>query len=147
MSELLRLDFAGEQLARAIRQIGAWLAGPSEFVATAPLNVAALAVLVRVALWRSADPWLRLLALATLMQHVVGIFFLTYSRYHYLTWLLTLLVVAVWVRREGLDLLQQRFPVFAKRVAGHRSSAALARALARMGRTMEEPPETRRAAT
>ena len=30
LAELLRLDFAGEQLARAIRQVGAWLAGPAE---------------------------------------------------------------------------------------------------------------------
>ncbi len=147
LAELLRFDFAGEQLARAIRQIGAWLAGPSESVVMAPLNLAALVVLVRVALWRSADPWLRLIALATLVQHFVGTFFLMYSRYHYLTWLLTLLVVAVWAHREGLELLQRRFPAFSKRVAGHRLSAALARGLARMARTMEESPETRRAAT
>ena len=30
LQELLRFDFAGEQLARAIRQVGDWLAGPSE---------------------------------------------------------------------------------------------------------------------
>jgi hypothetical protein len=53
----------------------------------------------------------------------------------------------VWVHREGLELLQRRFPVLAKRVASHRLSAALARGLARMARIMEAPQETRRAAT
>ena len=118
LAELLRFDFAGEQLARAIRQVGDWLAGPSESVVMAPLNLVALVVLVRVALWRGADPWLRLIALATLVQHFVGTFFLMYSRYHYLTWLLTLLVVAVWARCEGLDLLQRRFPAFSQARGG-----------------------------
>src|SRR5262249_53080766 len=60
--ELAHSNFAGEHVARAMRQIGGWLAGPSEAVVMAPLNAAAILVLVRVALWRGADPWLRLTA-------------------------------------------------------------------------------------
>src|SRR5262245_56681092 len=61
-AELAHLNFAGEHEARAMRQITGWLAGPSESIAMAPLNAAAILVLVRVALWRGADPWLRLTA-------------------------------------------------------------------------------------
>jgi hypothetical protein len=141
--ELLRLDFAGEHLAAATRRIGEWLAGPSESIVMAPLHIAAIAVLVRVALWRAADPWLRLTALATLVQQGVAIFYVSAGRYHYLTWLLTLLVVAAWVQREGLELLRRRFPTFTERVARHRLSAALVRGLARMS---DNVPEERRAA-
>jgi hypothetical protein len=146
LSEILRFDLSGDHVARAVKQIGGWLAGPSESVVMAPLGIAGIAVLVRVALWRRADHWLRLTALAILVQQCIGVFYATAGRYYYVTWLLTLLVVTVWVHREGLRLLQWRFPVFAKRVASHRLSAGLARGLARMARTMEEPPEARRAA-
>jgi len=108
LAELLRFDFAGEQLGRAIRHLGAWLAGPSESVVTAPLHIAAIAVLTRVAVWRDADPWLRLTAAATLVQQCVGVFSVTAGRYHYLTWLLTLLVAAAWVEREALPLWRRR---------------------------------------
>ena len=50
----------------------------------------------------AADPWLRLAALATLVQQCVGIFYRPFARYYYLTWLMTLLVVAVWAHREGV---------------------------------------------
>jgi hypothetical protein len=138
LGELLRLDLAGEHLARVVRQIGSWLAGPAESVVTAPLNLAAIVVLVRVALWRSADPWLRLIALATLVQHGVGLLFILYARYYYLTWLLTLLVAAVWMHREGRDLLRRWFPAFTARVAEHRLSGALARSVGRMAHLEEK---------
>jgi hypothetical protein len=138
LGELLRLDFAGEHLARVARQLGAWLGGPAESLVTAPLNLAAVVVLVRVALWRSADPWLRLIALATLVQHGVGLFFLLYERYYYLTWLLTLLVATVWFHREGLDLLRRQCPRFTEKVAGARASIAITRGLARLSRTLDD---------
>src|SRR5262249_31175162 len=74
-AELAHLNFAGEHMARALRQIAGWLAGPSESIAMVPLNAAAILVLVRVALWRGADPWLRLTAFATLAQHGVALFY------------------------------------------------------------------------
>jgi hypothetical protein len=132
--ELLRGDFAGEHVTRAIEQIGAWLAGPSELVMLAPLQAAALVLLVRVVLWRAADPWLRLLALATLAQHGVGLFYVIAGRYHYVTWLLTLAVVTAWLYGERLAILRKRWPHFCERVAAHPARQALARGLDRMAR-------------
>jgi hypothetical protein len=137
LAELAHLNFAGEHVARALRQIGGWLAGPSESIAMAPLNAAAILVLVRVALWRGAEPWLRLTAFATLAQHGVALFYPGDGRYHYLTWLLTLLVVAAWVHGEGLVMLRRWFPRFTQRVAKHPASLALARGLARMSEMVE----------
>ena len=113
--ELLRLDFAGEHVRRGLLQMARWLAGPSESFAMIPFNLAAVAILIRIAL-RSGfydacyDPWLRLIAAAALAQHTVAWFYLSSDRYYYLTWLLTLLVCAVWVRDEGLAMLQRRAP-------------------------------------
>ncbi len=132
LAELAHLDLAGEHVVRALRQIGGWLAGPSESVAMAPLNAAAIVVLVRVAVWKQADGWLRLTACATLAQHCVALFYAPTGRYAYVTWLLTLLVVAVWVHDEGIALVRQRFPAFTARVAKHPASLALGRGLDRM---------------
>jgi hypothetical protein len=137
LAELAHLNFAGEHVARALRQIGGWLAGPSEAIAMVPLNAAAILVLVRVALWRRADPWLRLTAVATLAQHGVALFYPGDGRYHYLTWLLTLLVVAAWVHGEGLPTVRRWFPRFTQRVAKHPASLALSRGLARMSEMVE----------
>jgi hypothetical protein len=137
LAELARFDLAGDHVARAIRQIGGWLAGPSEAVVMAPLHVAAIAVLARVAVRGGVDPWLRLTACATLVQQCVGIFYATAGRYYYLTWLLTLLVVAVWVHGEGIELVRRRFPEFSQRVAEHPASAALGRGLDRIARLLE----------
>jgi hypothetical protein len=111
LGELIRLDLHGEHIVRALRHIGGWLAGPSESHLMIPLNAAAIVVLVRIAAWKEIDPWLRLTAWATFAQQCVGIFYATAGRYHYLTWLLTLLVVVVWIRHEGLDLVRRRYPV------------------------------------
>jgi hypothetical protein len=102
-----------------------------------PFNAAAILVLVRVALWRRADPWLRLTALATLAQHGVALFYPGDGRYHYLTWLLTLLVVAAWVHGEGLPIVRRWFPHVSARVAKHPASLALARGLGRMSETLQ----------
>jgi hypothetical protein len=136
-AELAHLNFAGEPVARAMRQIAGWLAGPSEAIAMTPLNAAAILVLVRVALWRGAEPWLRLTAFATLAQHGVALFYPGDGRYHYLTWLLTLLVVAAWVHGEGLDIVRRSFPRFTQRVAKHPASLALTRGLARMSEMVQ----------
>ncbi len=137
LAELAHLKFAGEHVARAMRQIGGWLAGPSESVVMAPLNAAAILVLLRVALWRGADPWLRLTACATLAQHGVALFYPGDGRYHYLTWLLTLLVVAAWIHGEGVAMLRRWFPRCTQRVAKHPASLALARGLDRMSAMLQ----------
>src|SRR5262249_7283335 len=113
LGELAHLNFAGEHVVRALRQIAGWLAGPPESLAMVPLNAAAVVVLIRVVFWWRADPWLRLTAIATLVQHGVALFYASAGRYYYLTWLLTLLVVAAWVHGEGLDMARRRFPRFA----------------------------------
>jgi hypothetical protein len=132
LGELARLEFAGTHVARAVRQIGGWLAGPSESFLMAPLSAAALVVLVRVAVWKEMDPWLRLTAWATLAQQCVGIFYAPAGRYYYLTWLLTLLVTAVWVQREGIGLFRRRYPGLAARGAKHPARRALARLLPKL---------------
>src|SRR5262249_57401624 len=99
---------------------------PSEAVVMAPLNAAAILVLLRVALWRGADPWLRLTAGATLAQHGVALFYPADGRYHYLTWLLTLLVVAAWVHGEGLVMLRPGGSGFSPGGAQHHGNLAVA---------------------
>ena len=136
LGELMHLDLAGEHVMRALRQIGGWLSGPSEALAMAPLHAAAIVVLVRVALWRRAEPWLRLTAGATLAQQAVGLFYAGAGRYYYLTWLLTLLVVAAWVHGEGLDIFRRRCPDFSQRFANNPASLALARGLDRIARAI-----------
>ena len=130
--ELAHLDLAGEHVTRALRQIGGWLSGPSEAVVMAPLHAAAIVVLVRVVLWRRAEPWLRLTAGATLVQQAVGLFYASAGRYYYLTWLLTLLIVAVWVHGEGIDMIRRRCPDFSQRIAKHPASMAFVRGLDRI---------------
>ncbi|TMJ42536.1 MAG: hypothetical protein E6G86_09405 [Alphaproteobacteria bacterium] len=132
LGELAHGEVAGEHVVRALKQIGAWLAGPSEAIVMAPLNAAAVAVLLRVMLMRAADPWLRLTAGATLAQHAVALVYASAGRYTYLTWLFTLLVVAAWVHGEGLNLLRRYCPRFSARMAKHPGRLALARALQRM---------------
>ena len=126
--ELLRFDFAGEHVRRGILQMARWLAGPSESFFAIPVNAAAIVVLVRVALRRGVfDPWLRLIAGATLAQHTVAWFYLSADRYYHVTWFLTLLVCAVWVRDEGFGMLRRRAPGAALWLSGHPARASLQR--------------------
>ena len=129
VAEFIHFDFGGEHVGRAVRQLGAWLAGPSESYVMAPVNTAAIVLVIRMALWREVDPWLRLTALAALIQQGVGLFYAPAARYYYLTWLLTLLVSTVWMQREGLMLIQRRFPGLAAQFAKHPARLALARLL------------------
>jgi hypothetical protein len=130
--DLLHLDFASGRVMRAIGKLAWWLSGPSELYAMIPLHAAAVATLVRVGFFGSRfDPWLRLLALATLLEHGTGICYANWARYHLVTWLLTALVSIVWLRVEGLPWLDRRWPALRERFAAHaavrRSAAALAR--------------------
>ena len=129
LTELIHFNFGGEHVGRAVRQLGAWLAGPSESYVMAPVNTAAIVLVIRMALWREVDPWLRLTALAALIQQGVGLFYAPAARYYYLTWLLTLLVSTVWMQREGVVLFKRRFPNLAAQFAKHPARVALARLL------------------
>jgi hypothetical protein len=113
--ELLRLDFTGEHVRRAAIQLGHWLSGPQDLIATVPLNAFGIATLLRVGLFGARfDPWLRLIALATLIQHGIGICYINFVRYNLGTWLLTFLVAAAWLQGEGLLVLEERMPRLCK---------------------------------
>lgn len=131
--ELAHFNLHGEHVAAALHQLGGWLAGPSESVFMAPVNAAALVIVARMALWNRIDPWLRLTAWATLAQQCVGIFYATAGRYYYLTWLLTLLVTAVWIEREGLKLMRRRYPRAADRFANYPGRRLVGRILQQIG--------------
>jgi hypothetical protein len=130
LGELLRLDLAGGHVVRVIRQIGDWLTGPTEHYALVPLHAVAIAIVVRVAIWgRGSDPWLRLIAWAALAQHLIGLTHVPTARYYYLVWFLTLLVVVVWVRDEGVVWLRRNYPGFVARAERHPAGMVMKRAL------------------
>jgi hypothetical protein len=108
--ELIRLDVTGEHVRGAIDQLGSWLSGPEGLLVMVPVHVLAVAVLVRVAFAARFGAWLRLVALATLLQHGIGVSYVNFARYSLGTWLLTLLVVAAWLDREGLALVCRGLP-------------------------------------
>ncbi len=131
--ELLTLNFSGGNLARALAQIPHWLMGPAESFFTAPLNAAGVAILVYVVVrGRQFEPWLRLVGAATLAQHGVALFYATTARYHFLTWFLTMLVVAVFVREIAIDWLRRRYPTMSERIVLHPWSRRIASGLSRL---------------
>jgi hypothetical protein len=130
--EFATLDLHGEHVRRLLLQIGQWLSGPAESYATTPLNAAGVGILMYVVVrGHQFDPWLRLVGAATLAQHSVALFYTAATaRYHYLTWFLTMLVVAVWFHRVGIDWLKRRFPALSRQFAVHPWSRRLASGLA-----------------
>jgi hypothetical protein len=116
--ELVTLDFTNGQFERALRKVGEWLSsGPNESIRTAPVNAAGVAILIYVVIWgRRFDPWLRLVGVAAVAQHVVALFYVPTGRYHFLTWFLTMVVVAVFVREIGVEWLSRCFPNLSKRL-------------------------------
>jgi hypothetical protein len=109
-----------------------------------PFNLAAIAIAIRVVLRGGVcDPWLRLIAAAGLALHTVAWFYLSSDRYYYLTWLLTLLVCAVWARDEGLGLLQRRAPRAVLWLDRHPARAWLCRRLDRLAAFTAMPVPTR----
>lgn len=136
LAELVRFDPAGEHALRAGSQIAQWLSGPSDSPALIPLHATAVVILVHVALdGRLFDPWLRLISGAALMQHAVSLCYVATARYHLLAWFVTSLVVVVWFERQGLGVLQRRWPLFFDRLRQHPFSQALSRSLSDVDRT------------
>ena len=132
--ELLTLHFPGEYLGRSVQQIAHWLSGPAESYATIPLNALGVAILLYVVVRGSAfDPWLRLIGASALAQHVVASFYTgAIARYHFLTWLLTMLVAMVWIQRVGIELAKRHYPLLCRRFAVHPWSRRLASGLNRL---------------
>lgn len=141
LGEMLRFDLLGPNLRHAAWQIGNWLGGPSESLLAAPVNGIAVAIVVRVLLAGARyDGWLRLIAAATLAEHAVALFYRPFARYYLVTWLLTLLVCAVWLRLEGLDLWRRRWPASMDRMARLPATQRLAGALDWCQRLAGAPP-------
>jgi hypothetical protein len=109
--ELVRLDLGGEHLHAAAAQIGAWLSGPSQLRVFIPLHAAAVVVVAAITLrGRDYDPWLRLIGAALLAEYVVAMIYAATPRYFYEMWLLTALLVAVFIERS-LPAWKQRYKV------------------------------------
>jgi len=143
LHELTQLNFGGQNLARLGTNMASWLTGPSELpwrpytplvLVLVPLHAASVVIVVYVTFWgRTFDPWLRLIGASALAQHVVALFYTAATaRYHFLTWLLTMLVVMVWFKRVGIGLLERRYPVLSSRFAVHPWSRWLASGLKRL---------------
>ena len=134
LGELASLNFHGEYMNRAAMQFANWLTGPAESYATIPLNAAGVAILIYVVVCgRRFDPWLRLIGSSALAQHAVALFYnATISRYHFLTWFLTMLVAVVWLHEIGIGWLSGRYPVLSERVAAHPWRRRLASGLSRL---------------
>ncbi len=131
--ELASLHFGGAHVARAVMQVVHWLSGPAQVHATIPLNAAGIAILVYVAASRRFDPWLRLIGAAALAQHAVALFYsAAVARYHFLTWLLTMLVAVVWLHEVGIGWLQAHHPELCRRIAAHPAAQRLASGLAHL---------------
>jgi hypothetical protein len=119
--ELVTLQLNGEHLRRLALQLGQWLGGPAESYATIPLNAAGVAIVIYVVVrGRQFDPWLRLIGVAALAQHIVALFYTAATaRYHFLTWFLSMLVAAVWFHRVGIDWLKRRLPGLSRQFIVH----------------------------
>jgi hypothetical protein len=130
--QLLAFDFSGA--GRVLTQLANWLSGPAESYATIPLNAAGVGILIYVvARGRQFDPWLRLVGVSALAQHVVALFYnAATARYHFLTWFLTMLVVVVWFHQVGIGWLKERYPALWSRLAVHPLARMLASGLARL---------------
>lgn len=135
LMETLRLDLDGPHILRALKQLGLWLSGPGEILAMIPVHAAAIVAVIYVAAAPNRfDPWLRLIAFAVLVQHAASLIFLVAPRYHYLAWLLTFLVTAVWFEEIGIAWLRHKWPAWYRRVRRNRLNLALAIGLARLDR-------------
>ncbi len=132
--ELLTVNFSGGYGVRFLMQITNWLSGPAESYFTAPLNAAGAAIVVWVVLRGCAfDPWLRLVGAATLAQHSVAFFYTgAFARYHFLTWLLTILIVVVWAHDVGMGWFERRYPLVSGRIRANPWPRRLASGLSRL---------------
>jgi hypothetical protein len=131
--DVLHLDLASDHVIAAIKKLAWWLSGSGNIYPMIPLNLAAVAILVRVGFFGARfDPWLRLVALATLLEHGTGICYADWDRYHLVTWLLTALVATAWLWVEGLPWFDNAVPGLRARLAAHAAIRRPAAAIARL---------------
>jgi hypothetical protein len=117
LSDIARLNFGSEDLARAASQAALFLSGPSELRLLIPLHVAAFAIALRVACARRFEPMLQLGALAALALSSLGYVYLVSVRYHLVMWFMLALVAIAWFKTEGLALIERFHPGWRERMA------------------------------
>ena len=115
LGELARLHFSGEHLVRAARQVMDMLSGPPNSWWLAPIHAVATAIVIRVVCSSRFEPMLRLTALAALALMPIALIYYVAVRYHLVMWFLMALVVAAWIKLEGLALLDRRRPQWRER--------------------------------
>ena len=99
--ELVRFDFTGPNLHAALAQIGAWLSGPSGTAIFIPLHLAAVLIVFALTLrGRDMDPWLRVIGAAVIAEYGAALIYIVVARYYFPMWLLTLLIVCVFIERR-----------------------------------------------
>jgi hypothetical protein len=73
-----------------------------------PFNAAGVAIVAYVTLrGRDFDPWLRLIGAAVLAEYVVDLIYVATARYFFGMWLLSALIVAVFLERRVLPWLTE----------------------------------------
>ena len=106
--ELVHFDFAGANLHAALAQIGAWLSGPSGLAVFIPLHLVAVAIVFALTLrGRDMDPWLRVIGAAVIAEYGAALIYAATARYFFPMWLLTLLIVCVFIERRLLAWLER----------------------------------------
>jgi hypothetical protein len=133
MRELVALHIDGA-VTHMLKQLADWLSGPAESYWTIPINATGVVIVLYVVLrGRAFDPWLRLIGAAALGQHVVALFYnAETSRYHFLTWFLTMLVAMVWFHDVAIGWLARRYPALSARFLAHPLTQPLASGLTRL---------------
>ena len=130
IGEILRLDFAGSNIAKVVHQLALWLAGPSDLWFMIPLNAVAIGLLFRVTFGKRFEPMLRLTALSAIALTLTAFVYLISARYHLVLWLLTALVTAAWVKYEGFALFDRRWPNWRTHAARNAVVVYIARGIA-----------------
>jgi hypothetical protein len=112
--DLFRLDFGSEPLAQIALHVSNWIGGLRPKWSAVILHVAEILILIHVViLGHRQSIWLRIIALAALAGHSVAMFYVNTPRYHFLTWILTVVVATVWLRNEALLWLRRMLPSWA----------------------------------
>ena len=101
LAEAAKLDFGGPHLQLAFSQIVAWLSQPSELAVSIPFNAVAVVVVFYATLrGRDFDPWLRLIGAAVLAEYAVDFVYAPTPRYYFVMWLLSAVIVAVFIEQR-----------------------------------------------
>ena len=108
---------AGPNVQQASSQIVSWLSQPSERAVSIPFNAVAAVIVFYVTLrGRDFDPWLRLIGAAVLAEFVVDFIYAPTPRYYFEMWLLSAVIVAVFIEHRLPAWMDKHGWIGAKRV-------------------------------